>query len=139
MWTQTHSIKVRGVTPQQIWKVWSDISIRHLWDLDTEWAKIEGPFQAGASFQMKVKDGPTIKMQITESIPNVKFTDSCRFPLGKLYGEHWIEPHGDELLLSTTIRIEGILGYFWRKIIGEKVAAGVPEQTQMLIALAKTL
>ncbi len=44
MWTKTYSTLAKDLKPSQIWKVWSDMSLRPSWDLDTEWAKLDGPF-----------------------------------------------------------------------------------------------
>src|SRR3990167_7144544 len=115
MWSKTYSTTVTNLKPYQVWMVWSDISKRHLWDLDTEWAKIDGAFKTGAIFKIKIKNGPVIKMQITDCIPNEKFTDFFKFPLAKMYGIHWMEEIDGVLHLHTSIKIEGPLSFLWRK------------------------
>jgi len=50
MWEKSYSTTVKGITPEEIWKIWSDMSIRHHWDDDTEWAKMDGPFRENANF-----------------------------------------------------------------------------------------
>ena len=68
MWIKTHSITVPGMEPYQIWKIWSDINNRPQWDLDTEWAELNGPFEVGAVFRFKPKGGPKLSMSITEGV-----------------------------------------------------------------------
>lgn len=136
MWIKSHSTIATGIEPRQIWKIWSDINNRPLWDLDTEWAELKGPFEAGAVFRFKPKGGPKLSMTITECVPNQSFTDCFKMPFARLYGTHKMEPTKEGLKITTTIKVEGALGWLLRKIIAEKVAAEVPEQTAMLIQIA---
>lgn len=136
MWIQTHKTVSKNVTAKQIWTIWSDINARHLWDLDTEWARLDEPFQEGSVFQFKPKGGPKLSMTITECTPLVSFTDCFKAPLCKLYGIHSMKETKDGLEITTSIKITGVLGFLLRKIIGEKVAGEVPAQTQELIKLA---
>lgn len=136
MWIKTHTTLAKGVTKEQIWAIWSDINHRHLWDLDTEWAELKGPFKKGVVFRFKPKGGPTLSMTITECTPTVSFTDCFKIPFARLYGMHSMREMGDGVEITTSIKVTGLLGFFLRKIIGEKVAAEVPAQTQELINLA---
>ena len=139
MWIKTHSITALNVTPHQIWKIWSDINNRPLWDLDTECAELNGSFEVGAVFHFKPKGGPKLAMTITECTPNQSFTDCFKMPFARLYGIHKMETTQEGLKIITSIKVEGLLGWFLRKIVAEKVAAEVPEQTAMLIKLASEL
>jgi hypothetical protein len=138
MWTRTHSVTVSDIEPAKIWQIWSDIPNRPLWDLDLEWGRINGSFEQGAIFYIKPKGGPRIKMEITECVPNKVFTDCFSVPFARLYGIHQMEKSKDGLRLSTTIKVEGLLGWVLRKLVAEKVAAEVPEQTEKLILLARS-
>lgn len=139
MWKKSYSITTAHLEPSQIWKIWSDISLRTQWDDDTEWAKMEGPFEKDAIFYMKVKNGPKLKMKITECIPNEKFTDTYYFPFARMDGTHQMEKTSDGLRITTTIKIAGPLQWLWRKLVAEKVAATLPHQTDLLIQVARKL
>jgi len=135
-WIKTYSIVVPNLEPAQVWKIWSDVNNRHLWDLDTEWAKINGPFEQGAIIQFKPKGGPNLSMEITECTPNRSFTDCFKIPLARLYGIHEMRPTSEGLEISCTIQIEGPLKWVLRKMVGEKIVAELPGQTEMLVKLA---
>ncbi len=139
MWVKTHSMIAPNIERSQIWKIWSDINNRPLWDLDTEWAELKGPFEKGAIFCFKPKGGPKLSMTITECVPNECFTDCFKMPFARLYGRHTMESTSEGLKITTSIKIVGFLGWFLRKIVGEKVAAEVPEQTAMLIKIASNM
>jgi hypothetical protein len=136
MWIKTHSTIAQGIKPDQIWKIWSDINNRPQWDLDTEWAELNGPFVKGAVFHFKPKGGPRLSMQITECTPNQSFTDCFKIPFARMYGIHSMESTDEGLRITTSIKVEGLLGWILRKVVAEKVAAEVPEQTSQLIRLA---
>ena len=137
MWIKTHTLTVSDLKPQQVWKVWSDINNRPQWDLDTEWAELKGPFEKGAVFQFKPKGGPKLSMTITDCVPYQGFTDCFKLPFARLYGTHQMEATPEGLKITTSIKVVGLLGWFLRKMVAEKVAAEVPEQTAMLVKLAR--
>ena len=80
MWQKSYSITVSGLEPSQIWRIWSDVPNRPVWDDDIEWAKTDGPFDNGTHIMMKPKDWPkTVVMKIIECIPDQSFTDYTKF------------------------------------------------------------
>ena len=51
---------------------------------------------------------------------------------------HEFLPTATGTQITVTIQIYGVLGFLWRKVIGEKQAVGLPTQTAHFIAKAKT-
>ena len=137
MWSKTYSQKVTGLKADHVWKVWTDVNQWHTWQDDIEYAKLEGEFKVGKRFLFKPKGGPKINIELTSVEPKRIFIDLTRFPLAKMYDSHEIINHGDELEIKTTISIEGMLSFIWRKLVAENVANGMKEQTEKLIARAK--
>jgi len=139
MWTKTYSQKVTGLKADHVWKVWTDVNQWHTWQDDIEYAKLEGEFKAGNRFLFKPKCGPKINIELTRVEPKRIFIDLTRFPLAKMYDAHEIINHGDVVEIKTTISIEGLLSFLWRKIVAENVAHGMKEQTDKLITRAKSV
>jgi hypothetical protein len=139
MWEQKYSVTVSDIEPFQIWKIWSDIQLRPKWDDDTEWAKMEGDFSKNAVFYMKIKNGPKLKMKITECTIDQSFTDTYHFFLAQLDGVHSLEKTTNGLRINTTIKISGPLQWFWKKMVGEKIVKTLPHQTNLLIQLAREI
>jgi hypothetical protein len=50
---------------------------------------------------------------------------------------HELKVEAEGIKLTTTMTIIGPLGFLWRKLLGEKIAAKVPAQTDALVALAR--
>jgi hypothetical protein len=136
MWSRSYSKTVEGVNASQVWKVWTDVNQWHTWQDDIEHAKLTGEFVIGNVIRFKPKGGPNINIEITEVKPNSAFVDVTRFPLARMYDAHELIDRGHALEIKTTIRIEGLLSFLWRKLVAENVAKGMPEQTDKLIERA---
>lgn len=139
MWTKSHSVTTNEITKEQLWKLFADVNNWPTWDNGVEFAKLEGAFEKGNHFMFQPKGGPKLKIGIVEAIENKKFTDLTTFPLAKMYGEHTFEETGDGLKITTTMKVEGILGFFWRRIVAQKIADALPEDMQIQIQTAKKL
>ena len=139
MWTRSHSIVTNKVTKEQMWKLFADVNNWPLWDQGTEFAKLEGKFEQGNHFIFQPKGGPKLKIGIVETIENQKFVDHTKFPLANMYGEHTFEETQDGLKITTTMKVEGILGFLWRKIVAQKIVDGLPNDMQTQIQEASKL
>jgi hypothetical protein len=139
MWSKAYSQKVKGLSAEHLWEVWTDVNQWHTWQDDIEYAKLDGEFGAGKSFLFKPKNGSVISIELTEVEPHRNFTDVTRFPLAKMRDTHEIIEHGDELEVKTTVNINGLLSFVWRKLVAEEVANGLKVQTEKLIERAKNV
>jgi hypothetical protein len=139
MWSETYSKKVKGLKAEQVWKIWTDVNQWHTWQGDIEYAKLEGEFKVGNTFLLKPKGGPRVSIEIIKAEQNRQFIDLTRFPGAKMYGSHEFVTHGDELEIKTTMSIDGLLSFLWRKIVAEGVANGMMAQTENLIEKAKSV
>jgi hypothetical protein len=45
---------------------------------------------------------------------------------------HEMEDTDEGLKLKSTIRVEGVLGWLWKRIVAQGVADGVPQQMEAL-------
>ncbi len=139
MWKQSYSTVTNEVTKEQLWKLFSNVNQWHLWDKGVEYARMEGDFEIGNSFILKPKGGPKVKIELVDVLKNKQFTDCTKFPLAKMYGEHLFEEVPEGLRITTTMKVEGFLGFLWRKIVAQGIADALPEETKAQIRYAKTL
>lgn len=139
MWTKSHSVVTKEVTKEQIWKLFADVNNWPAWDKGVEFAKLEGKFEKGNHFMFQPKGGPQLKIKIVEAIENQNFTDFIKFPLAKMYGEHLFEETADGLKMTTTMKVQGILGFLWRKIVAQKIVDALPTDMQEQIKAASKL
>lgn len=134
MWTRTYSKTVQGLSAADVWKVWSDVDRWHTWQDDIEFARMNGEFKTGGSFQFKPRGGPNLTLELADVKPNELFVDITRFPLARMVDSHELIERGDALEIKTTVRMEGPLAFVWRKIVGEDVVRSLPQQTDRLLA-----
>lgn len=139
MWTKSHSIVTKEVTKEQLWKLFSNVNQWHTWDAGVEYAKLEGEFEKGNHFILKPKGGPKVKIELIETTKNKGFTDYTKFPLAKMYGKHEFTETADGLKITTTMSVEGVLGFLWRKLVAQGIADAMPVEMLAQVQHAKTL
>jgi hypothetical protein len=139
MWTKSHSIVTKTVTKEQLWSLLSDVNNWHTWDESIDFAKMEGAFEKGNHFLLKPKGGPKVNIELIEVNKPFKFVDMTKFPLAKMYGEHTFEDTADGLKLTTTMKVEGVLGFLWRKLVAQGIVDALPSEMENQIKLASTL
>jgi len=139
MWQKSYSIVTNEVTKEQMWKLHADVNNWSSWDESVEFAKLEGKFEKGNQFLFQPKGGPKLKIGIVEATENRSFTDCTKFPLATMYGEHTFEETANGLKITTTMKVEGILGFLWKKIVAQKIVDDLPKDMQQQIITAKKL
>lgn len=139
MWTKSHSIVTKAATKEQMWKLFADVNHWHIWDSEIEYAKMEGRFEEGNHFLLKPKGGPKVKIELVETIENHKFVDLTKFPLAKMYGEHTFEETPEGLRITTTMRVVGVLGFVWRKLVAEGIVRHLPIEMEQQVQYASAL
>ena len=139
MWTKSYSVVTKEVTKEQMWKLFSDVNNWQTWDESIEFAHLEGKFEQGNFFVFQPKGGPKIKLKILEAIENYKFVDLTTFPFAKMYGDHTFEETPDGLKLTTTMIVEGFLGFLWKKLVAQKIVDDLPKDMAIQIKAASKL
>ncbi len=139
MWTKSHTIVTKEASKEQMWKLFSDVNNWHKWDKGIEYAKIEGKFEKGNFFELKPKGSGKVKIELFETVENKKFVDLTKFPLAKMYGEHNFEETEAGLKITTTMKVEGVLGFLWRKIVAQDIVNGLPQEMVEQVKYASKL
>lgn len=139
MWSGTHAIVTTDVTKEQMWKLFSAVNNWPSWDDSVEYAHLEGRFESGNHFVFQPKGGPKLKLKIVEATENKSFTDLTTFPLAKMYGEHHWEETPQGLKITTTMKVSGLLGFLWRRLVAQAIVDGLPHDMQHQIQAAKQL
>lgn len=139
MWTKSHTLLTREATKEQLWKLFADVNQWHTWDKGVEYAKMDGKFEQGNHFLLKPKGGPKVEIKLIETVENRKFVDMTRFPLATMYGEHVFEDTKDGLRMTTTMKVEGPLGFLWRKIVAQGIVDALPSEMANQVKVASKL
>lgn len=126
MWVRSHSIITKEVTKEQMWQLFADVNNWHTWDRGIDFAKMDGQFEVGNHFILKPKGGPQVKIALIEVIKNQKYVDFTQFPLAKMYGEHTLEETPGGLKITTTMKMEGLFTFLWRKLVAQGIVNNLP-------------
>ena len=109
-----------------MWKLMAEVNNWHKWDQGVEFAKLEGKFEKGNHFMLRPKGGPTVKVELLETIENKRFLDVTKFPLAKMYDDHLFEDTKDGLRITYIFSVKGILSFLWVKLVASKIAESQP-------------
>ena len=139
MWKKSHSIVTKEATKEQMWKLFSDVNNWQHWDTGIEYARMDGAFERGNHFILKPKKGPKVKIELYETVPNKKFIDLTKFPLAKMYGEHTFEETSGGLKITTTMTVEGPLGFLWKRLVAQDIVNALPTEMEQQVKYASKL
>jgi len=104
-------IEVKRETPatrEQIWELWSDVPKRTMWDMDLEYAKLDGPFRTGSTGEVKLRGQPPRKFLIIHCEPLEGYTDRFFLPFyAKMDWHHTINETGGGLEVAVRLEVSG--------------------------------
>jgi hypothetical protein len=126
MWTRSNSVVTKEVTKEQMWKLFEDVNNWNVWDKGIEFAKLEGKFEKGNQITLRPKGGPTVKIELLETIKNKRFLDVTKFPFAKMFDDHVFEETADGLKITITLTVKGLLSFLWVKLVAQKNADALP-------------
>lgn len=121
-----------------IWPVIADVARWAEVDRNIARIEIEGEPRVGTRFKLKPKGGPTLSFDIAAFDPPHTYADRCRMPGAVMTTWHRLEA-GAPTRIVVEIEIEGPLSRLWGWMVGRKHAAGLPAQTERIIARAREL
>ncbi|MEY9930395.1 hypothetical protein ABH926_005040 [Catenulispora sp. GP43] len=136
MWEYEYSATAE-VTPNAVWTLWADPLGWHAWNDGVGEVELHGPFAAGTEFTMTPPGEDTIRMRITEVVPDKAWIDVCEVPGMLITTHHLIEDLGAGRT-KVTYRTE-ITGEAADQVgpeIGPQICADFPDVVGKLLALA---
>src|SRR5690242_907484 len=125
------------VPVQAFFDRWADMATWPTWNTDTEWVRLDGPFQAGATGALKPKGGPVTRFVVTALVPGREFTDVSLLVGARLTFQHLVEVQPDGLAtISVRVTLAGPLAFFWNAVLGKGIATGLSADLDRLEAAA---
>lgn len=138
-WIRVHEKTYKHVSKEAIWRVWADVNHWSSWHPDLDYCTLEADFSVGNHFFLKPKGMGAVKILLTDMQPGFNFTDCTRFLGARMYDTHVLEETPAGLLLKNTVRVVGPLRWLWVFLVARKVAAGIPDEMDALVARARGL
>jgi hypothetical protein len=122
---------------EAIWtSAYADASAWPRWNREIASAELDGPLSLGARAKVRFKTGLRLRFRVVEYEEGRLFTDESRLPGGRMGHRHLLEPVAGGTRLTNTIYIDGPLGGLWRRILGPRAAAALPDAQEAIVALA---
>lgn len=137
MW-QANFKTTTDVPAENLYRAITDFNAWHKWDDGIEHTQLMGEARTGGQFVLKPKGGPAVKITIEKMWP-FELVDVAHLPLAKMRTVHKYERIGDTTHITMKVQIWGVLGFLWRKIIGENQIKEASVQTNALIEYARVL
>ena len=112
-----------SAAPENVWRIWSDMSTWGDWNPNVATMDWQGGFASGTTGVMNTKAGQHHKMELvdvepgrsfallTSVVPGTKFRFNCR-----------IEPAGGKTRISQTVEVGGPLGPVMGGMLGPQVS-----------------
>ena len=101
--------------PAAVWRVWTDVAHWHEWDVSKEIARLDGPFQQGASGWAKQRGNLGGPFTITAVDAGRRWVTECPMPLGKVIFEHLVEPVAEgRVRVVKKVEVDGGIGHLLR-------------------------
>lgn len=92
MWATEHSIETTAA-PEEIWRLWADVSGWPEWNGDIERIELHGPFATGSRIVMTPVGQEAVELRIAEAVEPELFVD---------------EADMGEIVVRTTHRVEAL-------------------------------
>jgi hypothetical protein len=129
---------VVNAKPETLFAIYENVEGWCQWDPDVQSSSIVGAFVLGAIGKLKPKNGPVVKMRLTQFEKNRSFTDETGLPLCKMQFEHQLVPEAKATRVLHRVSFSGPLAFFFGRIIGKQIKHGLPEALKGLKAMAET-
>lgn len=126
------------VPAEKLFRAISDINNWSKWDDGLESTKLEGIAREGAEFTLKPKGGPNVKLTIDEIRP-YRLVDTAHLFLAKMRTSHEYVQSGGQTTIRFQVEVWGLMGFFWRKVVGENQIKEAAAQTQALINYSRKI
>ena len=115
-------------SPEQVWKVWSDMSTWGEWNPNVSTMEWQGPFQSGTSGIMNTKAGQHHKMTLADVQPGRFFAlETVVVPLTRFRFNCRVEPGAaGKTKISQTVEVKGPIGPVVQGMMGPQVSKEFP-------------
>jgi hypothetical protein len=117
---------------------WADMATWPQWNTDTEWVRLDGPFQTGATGVLKPKGGPKVAFTVAALEPGHEFTDVSRLAGARLTFRHLV---GQDASGRTTVAVDvtlgGPLAFLWSLALAKGIRDSLQADLDRLDAVCR--
>jgi hypothetical protein len=129
-WTASFSQHTTA-TADAVWKRWTTAADWATDDPDTEWAAFDAP-TVGTIGRVKSVGSPAQKLTFTSLVPNESMLFEIVLPLARLSFPHSMRSTALGLEVTHAVSFDGPLAQVYGRLIGRKIAQGLPEVVRLV-------
>lgn len=116
--------------------LWADMDSWPEWNTDTEWVRLDGPFEQGAAGSLKPKGGPKVRFVI-EKLTEDQFVDVSTLFGARLVFDHRVQRMSSGTSVSVEVSVTGPLRLLWTALLGKGLRRSVAGDLAGLVAAAE--
>jgi Polyketide cyclase / dehydrase and lipid transport len=137
MWKTEHSVETTA-QPEDVWRLWEDVSGWPRWNSDIERIELVGPFTAGSRIVMTPFGAEPIDLRIADAVENEHFVDEADLGDVLVRTDHRVE-RLDSGRARVTYRMEitGPAADSLGPQIGPQISGDFPQTLSALVARAE--
>jgi hypothetical protein len=137
MWANEHSIET-SAAPEQIWRLWADVSGWPTWNGDIERIELIGPFAAGSRILMTPIGQEPVELRIAETVEPERFVDEAELSEIVVRTIHRVERlDGERARVTYRMEITGAAADTLGPQIGPEISGDFPQTLAALVARAE--
>jgi uncharacterized membrane protein len=137
--TTIANAKATSTAPvEHFFALWGDMATWPEWNTDTEWVRLDGPFQTGSTGVLKPKGGPKVRFVLDSVVPEREFVDVSLLLGARLTFRHDVsvsESGGTQV--DVTISISGPLAAAWKLVLGKGLRGTAQPDLDRLAAVCE--
>jgi Polyketide cyclase / dehydrase and lipid transport len=127
-----------SASPTAFFDRWADMATWPEWNLDTEWVRLDAPFDQGATGTLKPKGGPKVRFVVESLVRDREFVDVSRLAGARLTFAHHVTPTaGGGCTVQVQVSIAGPLAWLWLRILGKGLRSSVQPDLERLAHVAE--
>jgi len=135
-WRFEHSAESEA-EPHDVWRQYVDVEHWREWSQQgVEWSRIDGPFEAGTTGEMKSPGSPPVTFTLLAVEPDAFFTSEVKLPGARLRFEHVVVPSGRETRITHRVAVEGPLASAYTLLMRRRVKRGLLDGVERLAHMA---
>jgi hypothetical protein len=121
---------------EQVWALYTDVSVWPQWSHDIQSATIDGPFRPGAHGTVDFKGMPNAKYWVRSAVEPTYWASEVNFKIAKVAFIHRLTPTENGTRIEEQMRFFGALGWLMALIKRGQIRRDWPDAARKLAAMA---
>jgi uncharacterized protein YndB with AHSA1/START domain len=124
--------------PAAFFARWADLDTWPEWDTAVAWGRLDGPFAAGTTGELKPARGPKVRFVIETLEPGREYTDVSAMPGARLWIRHLVRTDDGGTDVEVEVSLDGPLARVWKLLLGRGLARSTVSGLDRLVVVAES-